>query len=78
MIRITNMLLEFLTNPLKKTYALLLELVLLFRLLQHHGCLCEFGLQQLLLQVSVLEDLLQVLDDIHKRIYERFFTLKAD
>jgi len=43
---------------------LFFQLVLLLNLLQDHVCLREFGFQQLLLQVSVLEDLFQVLEDI--------------
>lgn len=54
-IRTANMLLN------SSRYQLLLQPVLLLGLLQYHVCLCEFGLQQLLFQISVFEDLLQVL-----------------
>lgn len=44
-----------------KTHELSLQLVFLLGLLQQHVGLREFGLQQLLLEVPVFEDLLQVL-----------------
>lgn len=65
-IRIANMTLKCLwhwTNLIHKTYKLLFQLVLLLCLLQYCVCLRKFGLQQLFLQVSVLEDLFQVLED---------------
>lgn len=46
------------------THELLLQLVLLLGLLQEQVGLRQFGFQQLLLQVSVLEDLFQVLEDM--------------
>lgn len=54
-VRTTNALLS------SSQYQLSLQPVLLLGLLQDHVCLCQFGLQQLLFQISVLEDLLQVL-----------------
>lgn len=44
-----------------KTHKLSLQFVFLLSLLQQHVGLREFGLQQLLLEVPVFEDLLQVL-----------------
>lgn len=44
-----------------RTHKLSLQLVFLLGLLQQHVGLREFGLQQLLLEVPVFEDLLQVL-----------------
>lgn len=54
-LRSTNMRLK------SSRYQFLLQPVLLLGLLRYHVGLCQFGLQQLLLQISVLEDLLQVL-----------------
>lgn len=53
-----------------QTYKLYLQLVLLLSLLQHHVCLCEFGLQQLFFQVPVLKDLLQVLEESQVNSYK--------
>lgn len=44
-----------------KTHELFFQLVLLLRLLQDHVGLRELGVQQLFFQVSVFEDLFQVL-----------------
>lgn len=52
------------SENLMKTYMLFFQFVLLLCLLQYHVCLCEFGFQQLFFQVSVFEDLFQVLEDI--------------
>lgn len=54
-LRSTNMRLK------SSRYQFLLQPVLLLGLLRYHVGLGHFGLQQLLLQISVLEDLLQVL-----------------
>ena len=51
-------------SDVQETYSLLFKLVLLLCILQKHVGLREFGVQQLFLQVSVLEDLFQVLEDI--------------
>lgn len=49
-------------------YQFFLQPVLLLSLLQYHVCLCELGLQQLLFQISVFEDLLQVLENSQKNL----------
>lgn len=48
----------------EKTYMVFFQLMLLLCFLQQHVCLREFGFQQLFFQVSVLENLFQVLEDI--------------
>lgn len=50
-------------NVMLQAYKVSLQLVLLLGLLQEHVRLRELGFQQLLLQVSVLEDLFQVLEN---------------
>lgn len=50
-------------QQIRSAYKLLLQLVLLLGLLQQHVGLREFGLQELLFQVSVFEHLFQVLEN---------------
>lgn len=51
---------------------MLLQLVLLIGFFQEQVRLWQFGFQELLLQVSVLEDLFQVLENIHGSLGEGF------
>lgn len=60
----------------EKTYMVFFQLMLLLCFLQQHVCLREFGFQQLFFQVSVLENLFQVLEDIRVDL-RVVFTEKA-
>ena len=54
------------TNGTHKTYKVFFQLVLLLDLPQYQVRLRELGFQQLFFQVSVFEDLLQVLEDVQE------------